>query len=208
MRRLTGRARRRPAVTAAGAASLGLAVVLTLSPVALRPALLEPGPPAHLTIAPALLAKLQLLAAGLRTEVALCLRGTITGNTARADDFYMPEPAYSTSVASAFRPCPIGTLGLWHNHPLVQLASGTTALPDGAASVAPLQLCALSERDIDTAVRFGYPFSVVAVDRDTWCWWTLDQVRELMRRGAPQGRFLEDQACWRGRRAALCQGGT
>ena len=138
-------------------------------------------PPTQLIIEPPLLAKLRTLAGGLHTEIALCLFGTVSGDTARLDDFHMPEPTLSTASNSLVRPCPDEALAVWHNHPL-----------DGAAGYAARagwqlarsagqarRLCVLSKTDIHTSLRFQHPFVIVGVDRDTWCWWTRDEVVRL-----------------------------
>lgn len=189
------------------AVTLGLSLAVVLWPGVLRPARGGPEPPTRLVIEPELSAKLRLLAAGLHTEVVLCLHGTTRGDTARATDFSMPEPRRSSSRASASLPCPRGTIGVWHNHPLVKYAApgsaGWSPIPLRRSSVQPLDLCTLSEQDIQTADRVGYPFAVVAVDADTWCWWTLAQVGELARRGATLGELVADQAQWRAAEGAL-----
>jgi hypothetical protein len=132
-------------------------------------------PPTLLVIEPPLLAKLQTLAAGLRAEIALCLFGSVQGDTARLDDFHMPEPTLSTANKSLVRPCPERTLAVWHNHPLDGTSGyslrGTwrTTRP---ARQAP-RLCVLSK----------HPFVIIGVDRDTWCWWTREEVERLAENG-------------------------
>lgn len=146
-------------------------------------------PPTQLIIEPPLLAKLQTLAAGLRAEIALCLFGSVQGDTARLDDFHMPEPTLSTASKSLVRPCPERTLAVWHNHPLEGTSGyslrGTwrTAQPMRQAH----RLCVLSRTDIQTSIRFKHPFVIVGVDRDTWCWWTRAEVERLAESGASPG---------------------
>jgi hypothetical protein len=45
----------------------------------------------------------------------------------------------------------------------------------------------LSKTDIQTSVRFKHPFVIIGVDRDTWCWWTRDEVERLAERGVWPG---------------------
>lgn len=143
----------------------------------------DPERPPHFIIEHALLSKLQTLAGGLHTEVVLCLRGTVHGDTARVTDFFMPEPRLSTSDRSSFYRCPEGTQAVWHNHPTTAPSASTdhwTGLTPrlwGEPISQPRDLCVLSKRDIDTGVRLAHPFIVVAVDAHTWCWWSLEQVR-------------------------------
>ena len=149
----------------------------------------EPQVPTQLIIAPALLAKLRTLAAGLHAEVALCLSGTVDGDTAHLTDFFMPEPTLSTPNKSLVRPCPDETLAVWHNHPLVG-SNGTPSFRGATryrASRAAHHLCVLSETDIQTSVRFQHPFVIVGVDRDTWCWWSRDEVERLADLGVAPG---------------------
>lgn len=157
-------------------------------------------PPTQLIIEPPLLAKLQTLAAGLRAEIALCLFGSVEGDTARLDDFHMPEPTLSTANKSLVRPCPEHTLAVWHNHPLEGTSGyslrGTwrTIEPERQAH----RLCVLSETDIRTSMRFGHPFVIVAVDRETWCWWTRDEVERLARSEAWPGLPAPEKLVTRG----------
>jgi hypothetical protein len=138
-------------------------------------------PPTYLIIEPPLLAKLQTLAAGLQAEIALCLFGSVQGDTARLDDFHMPEPTLSTANKSLVRPCPARTLAVWHNHPLDGTSGyslrGTWRTTQSARQAH--RLCVLSKTDIQTSVRFQHPFVIIGVDGDTWCWWTREEVERL-----------------------------
>jgi hypothetical protein len=117
----------------------------------------------------------------LRAEIALCLFGSVRGDTARLDDFHMPEPTLSTANKSLVRPCPERTLAVWHNHPL----DGTSGFslrgtwPTTQPARQAHRLCVLSKTDIQTSVRFRHSFVIVAVDGDTWCWWTREEVERL-----------------------------
>lgn len=146
-------------------------------------------PPSHLVIEPPLLAKLQTLAAGLHAEIALCLFGTVKGDTARLDELYMPEPTLSTASKSLVRPCPEDALAVWHNHPIdgppTPSTRGLWRTADPARRAR--RLCVLSKTDIQTSMRFNHPFVVVSVDRHTWCWWTRDEVARLAADGAWPG---------------------
>jgi hypothetical protein len=148
---------------------------------------------------PGLLARLQTLAAGLHSEIVLCLTGTTSGATTVATGFMMPEPRLSASDHATFGPCPSETVAIWHNHPLEQRISTTSdtapgyARPRGDPNMTPRDLCALSETDIRTAAESPHPFIVVAVDANTWCWWSRDQVRKLAARNALHGDAVSGQ---------------
>ncbi len=43
----------------------------------------------------------------------------------------------------------------------------------------------------------GYPFVVVSVDAETWCWWTLDQVKRFGSERLPLGPAIDGQGSWR-----------
>lgn len=76
-----------------------------------------PKRPAELAIASDVRARLDVLAAGLRHEIVLCLTGRAHGRTAHAADLYMPVPHTSSANQVVTGPCPRGTLATWHNHP-------------------------------------------------------------------------------------------
>jgi uncharacterized cupin superfamily protein len=135
-----------------------------------------PTPPVRLVLDPALLVRLQTLAAGLQSEIVLCLTGTAHGDTVVATGFTMPDPQLSAADHATFGPCPQEAVAIWHNHPL-----------ETRVSMTPRELCSLSETDIHTAAQIGQPFVVIAVDASTWCWWSHDQVRSLAARNAPRG---------------------
>ena len=145
-------------------------------------------PPTRLIIEPELLAKLRTLAAGLHTEIALCLFGSVDADTARLDDFYMPEPTVSTASKSLVRPCPAETLAVWHNHPLAGTAAYSVRGSWRSSRARNARhLCVLSKTDIQTSMRFKHPFVIVGVDRDTWCWWTHEEVVRLAEEGTWPG---------------------
>jgi len=54
-------------------------------------AILNSQPLKRLVLAPSLLRRLSLLAAGLDREVVLCLQGTVVGDTALLREFAMPD---------------------------------------------------------------------------------------------------------------------
>ncbi len=193
---MAGSARRRlrDGRLAAGRRSvpLGLAVAVFVW-AALLHARNEPDAPGHLIIEPNLLSKLQLLAGGLHTEIVLCLQGTTEGETAHATEFSMPEQQSSTSKGSVSLPCPRETLAVWHNHPVVDPELLTASPHIRWSRRGPLDLCALSGQDILTADRVGYPFVVVAVDAETWCWWTREQVQDFVRQRIDRGHFSPGQ---------------
>ena len=137
-------------------------------------------PPAKLVVDSSLLARLGVLAAGLRSEIVLCLTGSTDGQTTVATGFLMPEPKASTAEQATFGSCPLTSVAIWHNHPLEGLGG-----VDPNAN--PRDLCALSETDIRNTADVAIPFVVVAVDANTWCWWTHDQVQRLNAQHALRG---------------------
>ncbi len=167
-------------------------------------ALVTPGP--RLVLDPGLLVRLQTLADALQGEIVLCLTGTTNGATTVATGFTMPDPKLSASDHATFGPCPKEAVAIWHNHPLETRAStampGTPgyARPLGDPNMTPLDLCALSETDIRTASQVGQPFVVVAVDANTWCWWSHEQVRNLAARNALRGAPVPGQIALRATR--------
>jgi hypothetical protein len=149
----------------------------------------DPDPAVRLVIDAGLLARLQVLAAGLHREIVLCLTGSIDGATARATGFEMPDPRVSQAHRAEFGPCPAASVAIWHNHSLAE----PVAPSRGDPAVKPRDLCALSDTDIQTAAREGPPFIVVGVDADTWCWWSRDQVRKLAAAHALHGAAVPGQ---------------
>jgi hypothetical protein len=147
-------------------------------------------------IEPPLSAKLEALAEGLHHEIALCLSGTVRGDTAAASAFVMPVPRSSTPLGSTFSTCPAETLALWHNHPMPSgkppIAHHPAARLRSEPIRNPLLLCALSQHDIETTVQLGFPFAVIAVG-DVSCWWTLDQVRAFEQSGLAPGPRVPSQ---------------
>ena len=141
--------------------------------------------PTRLILDAGLLSRLRVLAAGLHTEIVLCLTGSDNGTTVLASGFVMPDPELSTPEHATFGSCPSGTLAIWHNHPVEG--------PPADLNADPRDLCALSELDIRTAVRQSAPFVVVAVDGGTWCWWSQDQVRKLAAQKLLRGDPLTGQ---------------
>jgi hypothetical protein len=134
--------------------------------------LLATQPTRQLVIQPSLLHRLNLLAAGLDREVALCLQGSVSGDTAVVDEFVMPDLVSSMADAVAPLPCGAATLAVWHNHPWTG--------PDSAFGIrAPADFCSLSEPDIRTVAAADIPFAVVSVGRagrPVVCWWRRVQV--------------------------------
>jgi hypothetical protein len=164
-------------------------------------ALPDPLYPAELVISPSVQSKLLTLAHGLHSEIVLCLDGTVEGDTARVSDLFMPEPRRSTHAGSEAQLCPEGAIAVWHNHPLVRLVPPIgDAAPHRRAmrdpNLSPRALCALSTEDLETADHYRLPFMVVAVDRDTWCWWSLADVSEFRSRGHTHGPALPGQRSW------------
>jgi hypothetical protein len=136
-------------------------------------AILNSQPLKRLVLAPSLLRRLSLLAAGLDREVVMCLRGTVVGDTALVQELAMPDIVRSSVDAVTPLPCPPATtLAVWHNHPWVA--------PDSSFGVrTPEDLCSLSQPDVRTVVADSIPFAVVSVGRlaqPIICWWRRVQV--------------------------------
>jgi len=131
-------------------------------------AILNSQPLKRLVLAPSLLRRLSLLAAGLDREVVLCLQGAVVGDTALVQEFAMPDIVHSSADAVTPLPCPPATtLAVWHNHPWVG--------PDSSFGLrTPEDLCSLSQPDLRTVVADSIPFAVVSVGRAAQpivCWW-------------------------------------
>ena len=148
-----------------------------------------PDPDRTLVVAPGLVARLQLLAGGLKTEIVLCLTGRSDGAVWVAEDFFMPRPLESAPNRARFETCPSDAVAVWHNH----LPPGGIDPVDGirgprsSKAVEPRTQCALSRVDLESADRLGTPFFVVSVDSETWCWWSLSQVRQFLTLGLSPG---------------------
>ncbi len=121
----------------------------------------------RLVLAPSVLHRLSVLAAALDREVVLCLRGSVAGDSAVAEDFGMADVVSFSADAVRPQPCPPATLAVWHNHPWTG--------PDSAFGVrTPEDLCSLSEPDLRTVIADSVPFAVVSVgraDHPITCWW-------------------------------------
>jgi len=165
-------------------------VIDLLSILVLATSSTTPPPPARLVVDSGLLVRLQTLAAGLQSEIILCLTGTTQGDTVVATGFTMPDPQLSASDHATFGPCPTEAVAIWHNHPL---ASRAGAAAQGDPTLTSRDLCALSETDIRTTSQGTEPFVVVAVDANTWCWWSREQVRDLAARNALRGDPVRGQ---------------
>jgi len=130
-------------------------------------AILASQPLKRLALTPSLLRRVSLLAAGLDREVVLCLRGTVTGDSAVVEDFVMPDVLSSTADQVQPLPCGPATLAVWHNH----VWTG----PDSTFGVkTPEDLCSLSQPDLRTVVADSIPFAAVSVGRTGHpiiCWW-------------------------------------
>ncbi len=137
----------------------------TLTP--LDSAILASQPLRGLALAPSLVRRLSVLAAGLDREVVLCLEGRAQGDSAFAQDFVMPDLVTSTVDQVQPLPCGPATLAVWHNHPWTG--------PDSAFGVkSPEDLCSLIQPDLRTVILDSIPFAVVSVGRaprPILCWW-------------------------------------
>ncbi len=157
-----------------------------------------PTPPTRLTIERSLLGKLQTLASGLRIEIVLCLEGSARGDELVLTGFSMPDPEIAAGTRALAAPCPSNTAAVWHNHPLLDAFHGSDGVrPRGQPTREARELCALSRSDIRTTIERGYPFVLVSVDAETWCWWTLDQVKRFGSERLPVGPPIDGQGSWR-----------
>jgi hypothetical protein len=142
----------------------------TLTP--LDSAILASQPLRGLVLAPSLVRRLSVLAAGLDREVVLCLEGRAQGDSAFVQDFVMPDLVISTVDRVQPLPCGPATLAVWHNHPWTG--------PDSSFGVkTPGDLCSLSQPDVRTVILDSIPFAVVSVGRaprPIMCWWRRVQV--------------------------------
>ncbi len=82
-----------------------------------------------------------------------------------------------------------------------EMELGTGLEGRSGEAVAGYQPLAISQRpgsnsDMQTTTRLGYPFIVVSVDAETWCWWTRDQVKRFVRQGSTLGRPIAGQVSW------------
>lgn len=154
---------------------------------------------ARLFVDPVLLGKLQTLADGLNNEIVLCLTGSVGDGVGHATNFVMPAVHASTPTSSSVDACPDETIAVWHNHTLLGTALAKMARSWNGLSLQPrapglaADLCRLSEQDIATLVGSDYPFSVISVDQDTWCWWTRQQVVEFAAANELTGHPIEGQ---------------
>ena len=130
-------------------------------------AILNSQPLRYLQIAPSLVRRLSVLAAGLDREIVLCLEGRVSRDTAVVEELVMPDVIRSTVDGVEPRPCPAATLAVWHNHPWIA--------PDSTFGVkTPEDLCSLSELDLKSVIADSIPFAVVSVGRaarPVVCWW-------------------------------------
>jgi hypothetical protein len=130
-------------------------------------AILASQPLRGLVLAPSLVRRLSVLAAGLDREVVLCLEGQAQGDSAFVGDFVMPDLVTSTVDQVQPLPCGPATLAVWHNHPWTR--------PDSSFGVkTPEDLCSLSQPDLRTVILDSIPFAVVSVGRaprPIMCWW-------------------------------------
>jgi len=183
---------------------LGLCVLGWIVPLPIESPVRAPEPPARLTIERSLLGKLQTLAAGLRLEIVLCLEGAHVGDGVHLTKFFMPDPEIAADTRALAAPCPSTTAAVWHNHPLLDEFHGPDGVrPRGEPIRKARDLCALSRSDIQTTIERGYPFVVVSVDAETWCWWTLDQVKRFGSERLPLGPPISGQVSWRSPLASL-----
>src|SRR2546430_14577550 len=117
-------------------------------------AILNSQPLRRLVLAPSVMRRVSLLAAGLDREVVLCLRGAIRGDTAVVDDFVMPDIVASAADAVQPLPCaPATTLPAGHHHPWTG--------PDSSFGVrTPEDLCSPRPPDLPPGAADSIPVAV------------------------------------------------
>src|SRR3989442_9143251 len=195
MSRWTGRLLAWPLVVALAPPSQAVAQA-ALTPA--DSAILASQPLKRLMLTPSVLRRLSVLAAGLDREVVLCLQGTVSGDTAVAQDFVMPDLVSSAADAVQPLPCAPTTLAVWHNHPWTG--------PDSSFGVkTPEDFCSLSEPDLRTVIADSVPFAVVSVGRarrPILCWWR--RVQAVVNRHVKFLPRFPRQWLAQSRPAALC----
>ncbi len=135
----------------------------------------------RIVIADEVFNELGLLADTSRVETVRCLIGLTHGDSIFIDLAWQPPVLQSRPHSVAYRPCPVATIVLWHNHP-------------GTRDAEPEYSCYLSRVDIREAIRSWAPrFQMVQVTGAVACWWTRTQVEAhadapLMRPLARQSR--------------------
>ena len=135
----------------------------------------------RIVIADEVFNELGLLADTSGVETVRCLIGLTHGDSIFIDLAWQPPVLQSTLHSLAYRPCPVATIVLWHNHP-------------GTRDAEPEYSCYLSQVDIREASRSWAPrFQMVQVTGAVACWWTRTQVEAhadapLMRPLARQSR--------------------
>jgi len=108
--------------------------------------------------------ELELLADTLRVETVRCLIGLVQRDSLVIDLAWKPVILQSTANSVAYRPCPVATIALWHNHPWT-------------GDNEPEYSCYLSKIDIREAIQpWAPPIQMVQVTGAVACWWTRAQV--------------------------------
>ncbi len=108
--------------------------------------------------------ELDLLADTLRVETVRCLIGMVQGDSLLVDLAWKPTILQTTPTSVAYRPCPVATIALWHNHPWTR-------------DNEPEYSCYLSKIDIREAIQaWAPPIQMVQVTGAVACWWTRAQV--------------------------------
>lgn len=88
--------------------------------------------------------ELELLADTLRVETVRCLIGLAQGDSLLVDLAWQPPIHHSTPTGVGYRPCPVATIALWHNHPWT-------------GEFEPEYSCYLSQTDIRAAIQSWAP---------------------------------------------------
>lgn len=123
--------------------------------------------------------RFRLLGAALHNEIVLCVRGRVVGRVAVATDLTVLNlQASNTHTAVPADTCPATTVAEAHNHPM--------SPRDLRTHRAPALNCYLSLNDQHRARNMRYPFYVVLVDGQTWCWWSIAQVDAAWRNRSVQ----------------------
>lgn len=131
---------------------------------------------------------LSALASGLHKEMVICGLGDVHNDTAFVKEIWLAPILESTDSTASHERCPVNTVLVWHNH------------PSPVKIKTPELMCYLGTLDIPTSLfTEQVPFQAVAVDENTVCWWSLQQLIDywngpLLNRMFPFMKAYPDQA--------------
>lgn len=138
------------------------------------------------------------IAANYPNEIAACVY---------EDGWEVPLTDAATTTLVSPAPCADSALALWHAHP-EDLTRGNGrfwmfARKHGLDPNNPRDLCYLSQPDVKYALHQAdsipdLEYTMVGVNQEIWCWWTIDQVRERRQESEGNGivRPIPGQTSW------------